>query len=78
MFQSCVRFADGSVAVADRDPSFTKRTSKPAPKCGFMNHLAPPPKLIASFQASGIATAGVVPIASDRLVTFERPSPALR
>ena len=47
MFQTCVRFAAGNVAVADRDPSFTNRTSKPAPRCGFMNHRAPPPKLMA-------------------------------
>ena len=44
MFHICVRLAAGNVAVADREPSFTKRTSKPAPRRGFMNHLAPPPK----------------------------------
>ena len=78
MFQTWVRLALGSVSVADRDPSFTKRTSKLAPRRGFMNHLAPPPKLIAWFHASGMVTPGVVSTVSDRLVTFVGPSPALR
>lgn len=74
----CVRLADGNAAVADRDASFTNRTSNPAPRRGFMNQRAPPPKFNAEFHESGTVIPGVLPAASALLVTFDLPSPALR
>jgi hypothetical protein len=68
----------GCRSVAARELSLVNRTSKPAPRRGFMNHLAPPPKLRAAFQVSGTRWASAVPNASELLATMLRPSPALK
>src|SRR5688500_2083128 len=73
-----VRRAAGSTAVAPREPSLTNRTSKPAPRRGFMNHRAPPPKLSAWFQLSGKPTSGMVLVASALALILVVPTPALR
>ena len=54
------------------------RTSKLAPRRGFMNHRAPPPKFSAWFHVSGRITPGKVAVASALAPILVVPTPALR